>query len=179
MQTSRSLYEIEVALAKIDKFNFLKNIVAYNVNGVSEVLPIYHECDMLVLSKSGYLTEIEIKRSWSDFKADFNKKHKHESKGLIKYFYYCIPECLLQDVYEVLEVTNTKYSGIITYSEELKIKIHGKRIKDMFDNYTFCQPQLDGKRLFLEQQLEVARLGAMRSVMLKEKFIKQIENTNK
>jgi len=36
-----------------------------------------HECDVLAISKSGYLIEYEIKRSRSDFRADFKKEHKH------------------------------------------------------------------------------------------------------
>lgn len=40
METKRTLYEIEVALAKLSKFDFRKNIVAYNINGISETLPI-------------------------------------------------------------------------------------------------------------------------------------------
>ena len=88
MNTERTLYEIEVALSKSDAFNFVRNIIAFNVNGMSDSLSIWHECDMLVLSKSGYLTEIEIKRSWADFLADFKKRHTHEGRGIIKYFYY-------------------------------------------------------------------------------------------
>ena len=78
MNTKRTLYEIEIALSKHDSFNFIRNIIAFNVNGLSASLNIFHECDMLVLSKAGYLTEIEIKRSWSDFLADFKKTHSHE-----------------------------------------------------------------------------------------------------
>jgi hypothetical protein len=37
-----------------------------------------HECDVLGITKAGYLVEFEIKRSRSDFRADFKKKHKHE-----------------------------------------------------------------------------------------------------
>ena len=79
MDTNRTLYEIEVALAKLPEFDYRKNIVVFNVQGISRLMPIYHECDMLVCSKSGYLTEIEIKRSWSDFLADFKKKHNHHN----------------------------------------------------------------------------------------------------
>ena len=50
LDTQRSLYEIEVALAKSSYFNFVKNIIAFNVNWISYKLPIWHECDMLVLS---------------------------------------------------------------------------------------------------------------------------------
>ena len=89
--SKKSLYEIELALARSDMFNFRRNLVVFNVNGWSAILPIFHECDVLICSKSGYLTEVEIKRTWSDFLADFKKKHKHENKKLIKYFYYCLP----------------------------------------------------------------------------------------
>lgn len=172
--TNRTLYEIEVALAKSQYFNYLRNIVAFNVNGLSGVLPIFHECDMLVCSKSGYLTEIEIKRSWSDFLADFKKKHKHEGEGLISYFYYCVPECLYEKVKEYLYEHEVKCSGIITYNEVLYIEIRSATIKGyMGDSFEVTNKSLPSKKkLFLEQMLEIARLGAMRVVMLKEKLNK-------
>lgn len=174
MNTERSLYEIEVALAKTNYFNFVRNIIAFNVNGISAVLPIFHECDMLVLSKSGYLTEIEIKRSWSDFMADFRKKHKHESGGLIKYFYYCIPEILLDKAYDELFERKVEYTGIITYSEELYIKLHGKK---QFDKFAYKFQSMPGyRKLSIEEQLQIARFGAMRSILLKEKLIKSMNN---
>lgn len=40
MDTSKTLYEIEVALAKNSYFNFVKNIIAFNVNGISSKLAI-------------------------------------------------------------------------------------------------------------------------------------------
>ena len=64
--TKLSLYEIECALAESRKFDYIRNLVVFNVKGQSEILPLHHECDMLVCSKAGYLTEVEIKRSWSD-----------------------------------------------------------------------------------------------------------------
>lgn len=173
MSTERTLYEIEVALSKCDTFNYVRNIVAFNVNGMSSNLSIWHECDMLVLSKSGYLTEIEIKRSWSDFIADFKKDHSHEGRGIIKYFYYCIPECLLEKVYEKLEKLQISYTGLVTYNEDLKIALHGRRYKGCYSNeisYAFTEIH-PNRKLFLEEQLQVARFGAMRAVKLKEKFI--------
>ena len=39
----------------------------------------WHECDFVSITKAGYLTEYEIKRTKEDFKKDFiNKKLKHE-----------------------------------------------------------------------------------------------------
>lgn len=177
MDTKRSLYEIEVALAKHQAFNYLKNIVAYNVTGISEILPLFHECDMLVLSKSGYLTEIEIKRSYQDFLNDFKKKHNHPTNGLIKYFYFCVPKSIKDKVYDFLyEKKEYRYSGIITYDEDLNIEISGAKrenwIKSDDEKYVYAIKEMIGHRkLFIEQQLEVARLASMRVIKLKEKLI--------
>lgn len=172
MTTERSLFEIEVALSTYEKFNFVRNIIAFNVKGLGEGLNIGHECDMLVLSKSGYLTEIEIKRSWSDFLADFKKEHKHDGRGLIKYFFYCVPEGLLEKVYTKLEELNISYTGIVTYNENMDIKSHGFRIRHENGSYSYhCKEQHPYRKLFLEEQLQVARFGAMRAITLKEKII--------
>lgn len=173
MDTNLSLYEIEIAIAKHDTFNFIRNIIAFNVNGTGEVLNIGHECDMLVLSKSGYLTEIEIKRSWTDFLADFKKKHSHESP-LIKYFYYAVPESLYERVMEYLYQKEIfAISGIITYSEDGSIQIRNAKYYSSMGEPFFCNgTQLGGRKLYLEERLQVARYGAMRTIMLKEKIIK-------
>ena len=52
---------------------------------------VNHECDMLIVSKKCYLTEVEIKISLSDLKADFKKEHQHKDEN-IKNFYYAFPE---------------------------------------------------------------------------------------
>ena len=52
---------------------------------------VNHECDMLIVTKKYYLTEVEIKISLSDLKADFKKKHQHKDEN-IKNFYYAFPE---------------------------------------------------------------------------------------
>ena len=153
--TKRTLEEIEVALAEKREFHFVRNLVAFNVRGESRKLPIYHECDMLVCSASGYLTEIEIKRSWADFLADFKKRHEHES-----------PYGSLSGI---------KYLGIITYDEDLTLEMHGRRVKFVRDgqeqvNYGFYARSAEP--LFLEQRLELARLGCMRVVTYKRNTFK-------
>lgn len=60
-----------------------------------------HEADLLVMSKSRLLTEVEIKRSWADFKADFKKAHDH-SHPLIARFYYAVPSSIGQKVFDYL-----------------------------------------------------------------------------
>lgn len=173
---NRSIYEIEIALAKSDTFNYLRNIVAFNVTGSNAQLRIGHECDMLVLSKSGYLTEIEIKRTWQDFLNDFKKKHNHDGRGIMKYFYYCVPQNMVEKVYDKLDENKTDYSGVITYDEDLNLNFKGYRYVDHLDNVKYFTREMHPHRkLFIEEQLQVARFGAMRAIMLREKLIPKIE----
>lgn len=173
--TQRTLEEIEVALAEHKDFHFVRNLVAFNVLGESRLLPLYHECDMLVCSKAGYLTEIEIKRSWSDFLADFKKGHEHACKygTSTKQFFFCLPSGCLEKAYDVLDKQDIFYSGIITYDEDLTLEIHGRRTrfnKDVQQQDVYRVFQRSAEPLFLEQRLELARLGSMRVITYKKKF---------
>ena len=50
-----------------------------------------HEADLVVVSKSGYLTEYEIKRTWQDFLNDFKKRTNHFENKVSRLF-YVVPE---------------------------------------------------------------------------------------
>jgi hypothetical protein len=170
MNTKLSLEEIETALTKVQQFNIRSNIVVPNISWGF----LNHEADMIVMSKSGYLTEIEIKRSLSDLKADFKKEHDH-SDIRIKYFYYCVPESLLQNAIDLCMEHTRIVSGIITYSENSKITFHPIPYHNVGTG--FSQRQMQPHRaLFLEEQLQIARLGCMRIWKLKEKLAKHQEN---
>lgn len=73
-----------------------------------------HEADLLVMSKARLLTEIEIKRSWSDFIADFKKAHDH-SHPLIARCYYAVPSSIGQRVFDYLY--NGEYDAKYWYSK--------------------------------------------------------------
>lgn len=194
--TNRSLIEIELALA--DHFNWKKNIIAFNVLGVSGRLPIGHECDMLVVSSSGYLCEVEIKRSYADFCADFKKRHHHTSAVPMKEFIFAVPQGILDKVIAKLEQERFIPSRIIIYDEDLHIGDYpvyqtedskeSRERKEWYwsdDNTILLLTKKDEKPvihavdinhsgpIFLEQRLEVARLGAMRQVPLRERLLKQ------
>ena len=49
-----------------------------------------YEADLMIISKARYATEIEVKTSLADWRADF-KKGKHQEHKFIKYFYYAVP----------------------------------------------------------------------------------------
>lgn len=62
---------------------------------------VNHECDMLIVTKNHYLTEVEIKISLSDLKADFKKKHQHKDEN-IKNFYYAFPVEMKEKAIELI-----------------------------------------------------------------------------
>lgn len=62
---------------------------------------VNHECDMLIVSKNQYITEVEIKISLSDLRADFKKEHQHKDEN-IKNFYYAFPEEMKDKAIELI-----------------------------------------------------------------------------
>lgn len=165
MNTKLTIEEIELALIKVREFNIRQNIVVPNVSWGF----LNHEADLLIMSKSGYLTEIEIKRSLSDLKADFRKDHDHSDER-IKYFYYCVPESLLQNAIDLCIEHKRIVSGIITYSEDAHIRFNAVPYYE--GRGSSCR-QLPCRKLFIEEQLQVSRLGCMRVWSLKGKVQKQ------
>lgn len=119
-----------------------ENNSRYMVSNVYAFDHNYLETDFLVVKESGYILDLEIKVSLSDFKADFKKK-KHEilqngfivSEGskarkekdiLVWYkkgdtilidrpnrFYFCVPETLLEKVKNLLP----DYAGLFYVTE--------------------------------------------------------------
>lgn len=167
--TNLSIYEIENIISKSNEFNYVKNFVAFNVIGASENLRIGHECDVLVCTKAGYLTEIEIKRSYTDFLADFEKEHDHSSE-LIKNFYYCVPIKIKDKVLEYLKNKPEKEdhrfdAGVLLYTED-----------GLLSTAKLPRPNWNCRKLFIEQKMELMRLEALRTVKLKEKIISLTKN---
>ena len=117
MDTKLSLAKIEHSVLRWfdapSRNKFIKNL-SYGL--------LNHECDVVIVSKSKYLTEIEIKRSFSDFLADFKKKHHHDDDCRIKNFYYCLPESIVDKAMAVLrEKVESKVSGNIILIKSSKI----------------------------------------------------------
>lgn len=102
---------VEVAVA------MLLNYRVYTiVPNVSHGLGLWHECDMLALDDKGRFTEIEIKISASDLKADFKKEHGHRCK-FISRLYYAMPIELCEKYQDLIP----SHCGIIAIKE---IKFH-------------------------------------------------------
>jgi hypothetical protein len=70
-----------------------------------------HECDIFIVNKRLYCTEIEIKVTLVDLKKDLLKPHKHES-NLIRELWFAIPESLLKHIDLI-----PSHAGILTVHE--------------------------------------------------------------
>lgn len=152
---------MEVAIAKM--FGIRQHIIVPNLSWGFDGM---HECDLFLIKKSGVGVEVEIKRTKSDFLADFKKRHEHKDRlNRITEFYYAFPENLVDKCMEQIP----EHAGIITceryidYKKQERVSAHIKR-----------QPKRikGARKLTEEEQLKIARLGCMRIWSLKEKIIK-------
>jgi hypothetical protein len=151
---------MEVALAKY--FGIRKYIIVPNVSWGFGM----HECDLFLIKKTGFVIEIEIKVSKSDLLADFKKGHRHKDRqNRITEFYYAIPSDLISSCYDLIP----KEAGVIVcerfigYNKENIVRTYMKRKAPRIKN---------SRKLTLEEQLKIARLGCMRIWSLKQKIIK-------
>lgn len=146
-------------------FDYRINLIVPNVYWGMNM----HECDLLIVSKAGYVTECEIKISRADLRADRKKWHGHEggiAKRVIKYLYFAVPEHLeaaaLQFVPEragiILVSPKDNVPGEYPYSPRCK------RIRQPIVN-KHAQKMPDRERY------KVARLGALRIWDLKRKLV--------
>lgn len=140
--------EIECKIA--DYFGIRTHLIVPNVSWGLGV----HECDLLVLSKNGYATEVEIKISASDLKADALKGHGHKSKK-IKYLYFAIPSYLCKYIEFI-----PRRAGILVITSAGRV---------------FCaaepEQNRDARSLTLQEQYDMARLGALRIWSMKNTII--------
>jgi len=138
-----TLVDMENAIA--DYFDVRKNIIVPNISwGMFD-----HECDMLIVRPSGYAVEVEIKRTRSDFLADFKKRHTHNDKR-IKALYYAFPE----ELYEKCKDDVPDGAGILAIYK-------GKA------DFAFCHLKKaainnESRPMTLEEMFTIAKLGTMR-----------------
>jgi hypothetical protein len=123
---------------------------------------VSHECDMFIVKRSGLAVEVEIKRSKQDLLADFKKRHNHhERDNKINEFYYAIPE----EIYGKCVGLFPEDAGVFICQRGYNDRIHATKIKD-------AKKIKGSRKLTIEEQLKVAKLGCMRIWNLKRKIIK-------
>lgn len=144
--------EVELAVAKY--FNPRQNLAIPNVSWGFNI----HECDLLILTKSKFLYEVEIKISRADLIKDKDKGHKHKHKKIRK-LYFAIPENMIKDIEHIPE-----HAGILTLHESKRHNIICKKYREARTNMT-------ATAVSLEDSYKLARLGSLRIWTLKKKIL--------
>lgn len=160
---------LEVEIGLMQHFDIRRNVIVPNVSDWSKCLRF--EADMLILTKSGFATCIEIKVSKADLRRDLKKHHiareqlhEHYFKNL-KYFYYAVPQFLEDAALEQIP----EFAGLLVMKKVFSLRFE----KDIYQVEVSRKPKkLFNRKWTDEEQFDLARLGTMRILGLKEKLLK-------
>jgi hypothetical protein len=172
---------LDVEIAIINYFNPRQNIIVPNVSwGIfNSTYKALHECDVLILRKSGYAVEVEIKVSKSDLLADLKKGHAHYH-NLIREFYYAVPK----ELKEIALGSIPENAGLITISREMVThykwdEFIGRQAFDVEEDVVRTirnsKIRTDAEKWSDEKRYQLTRLGTMRILGLKKK-IKELQS---
>lgn len=120
---------------KLGRHLFLKNITIPNITMHGDGKGEY-EADLIYFNlKARVVTEIEIKVSIQDFRADFKKKRYHDHLH-VGYLYYAVPQDLYEDYKDEIEILLGDAGLIVIISpkdkgEEVKYIKRAKKRKDV------------------------------------------------
>ena len=181
VNTTLTIEQIISRLAHTDNFNLRRNVVVPNVSwGL-----LNYEADFVSMSRSGLLTEIEIKRSWYDFTKESLKKHKHDDPR-VSYFYYCVPKSICEKVMDALYVMEPGRNGKVVITG-IKDGVPANAGLICYDNHDWLGNECEyitidfktvagrrhgARKLSVQEQQKLAHLGCMRIWDLYEKISK-------
>lgn len=124
-----------------------------------------HEADLISIDKNGYLTEVEIKRSFEDFKADFKKDNYHDTDEHVYRFGYFVPKSVL---IKCIEYNNEHCKGVTFNGEPYSVfgftddgKVYDEKGRIIHLAFS-CSNNPEKRKLSLGERLKVAHLGCMR-----------------
>lgn len=164
MDTKLDIKQIEFAIARL--FGVRDNIIVPNI---SWGFFITHEADLLIMSRTGYLTEVEIKRSYNDLLADFKKTTSHY-EGKVEHMYYAVPVSIADKSWKAITESfcgQTVKCGLLTYDE----RGFAKEVVKAPSISSILHRNKQDHKLFVEEQLQIARLGTMRYWSMQERIL--------
>lgn len=145
---------IELALARY--LDYTTHLIVPNV---SYGWGLDYEADLVIITKSNWAWEIEIKITIADLKADLKKHHNHDSDKF-KELYFAIPKELQEKALLLIP----ERAGLFVVSEpkkEIKMGFGVNLIKS-------CKINKNAKKITNEELLKLYRLASMRIWSLKE-----------
>lgn len=144
---------LDIEIAAAEYFGPRANVIVPNVSWGMGI----HECDLLVMTKSGCLYEVEIKVTKSDLVRDAEKRHGHsDRRNRIKGLYFAIPDSIIDCQNHIPE-----RAGILVVDTRRRCK--AIRFPKIMSSYSCTD----------KEQYEFARLGALRIWNLKRNILGQ------
>jgi len=142
--------DIEIAVANY--FNYRVNLIVPNVYWG---MGLNHEADLLILSKAGYATEVEIKVSRADLKRDADKAHGHEG-AIIKALWFAVPMVLTD--FALAHIPEE--SGLLMVWERPRRGASG--FVSGASPKRFPKPRPGSRKFNVSEREQLARLAALR-----------------
>ena len=166
--TKLTIKQIELSLYNSPWFDKRGDIMIPNLSwGL-----LNHEADFCIINKTHHLTEIEIKRSFSDFKADFKKNEFHKDEKIYRFF-YCVPEKIYDKVVNFMAEEAQVKKFVDTYG--LYYRKPGILTYDELGNITMTNYSTGytgyGRKLFLEEMVKIGRYMSLRYWSAINKFV--------
>ena len=145
------------------RFDVRSHLIVPNVSWGA----LNHEADVLVVRQSGHCLEYEIKRTFADYKKDFEKaKWRWGMGGMknIKEFWYVFPaELFHKRENDILTLLPEGVGVLVVYNGE---GLPYSKVKREAEARKGAEPMTD------KQMYNVARLGTMRIWNLKRRLIR-------
>jgi hypothetical protein len=151
--------EMECVLA--NWFDYRKNLIVPNVHWGMNM----HECDLLIVSAAGYVTEVEIKVCKYDLIKDAEKTHNHDggvARRVIKYLYFAVPEKLKEAALEY--APDRAGILIVRHNDPDDWSPRVRRVRQPVRNKV-------ATKMSDRERYKIARLGALRIWNLKRKLL--------
>lgn len=163
MDTKLSVKEIEEMIIR-SKVSLRDEIAIPNLSWGM----LSYEADLVVINKSGYMREYEIKRSFQDLVADLKKKHFHDAEQVYEFF-YVLPLAIKEKAIELFRAHQADdayiraFGKTTEFHEALPAIIYYDDLRGIVEN-TRSHGYLHGKhrKLFIEEKLTITRLLNLR-----------------
>lgn len=147
--------DVEICVA--EHFNARVNVIVPNVHWG---MGLMYEADLVVLRKSGYAAEVEIKVSAADIRADLKKRHRHDS-SLFRELWFAVPRDLDRhpDIPEQAGILSVDHTAECAFRKCCRIRP--------------AKTRKNAKRWTDKQRMKLMALGVMRIWTLKRHLAKE------
>lgn len=158
---------IDIELALVRFFNMHKNLIVPNY-----YISPSHECDLIVVTGAGYATEIEIKMSVADMRADLRKKHKHINDKL-KLLYYAFSD----EIYDKCKDMLPPDAGVLVISPHPENHFWVEKIKTPKEKK--CRKLTDKEMLHIARTATLKLWNAKDTIQENLIYIKKLKENKK